>query len=36
LASRRDSLTAAGRIRAAHFSVPNSGTDLAQIYRAAI
>lgn len=36
LASRRDSLTAAGRVRAAHFSVSNSGTDLAQIYRAAI
>jgi glycosyltransferase involved in cell wall biosynthesis len=36
LASRRESLRAAGRIRAAHFSISNSGNDLAQIYRAAI
>jgi len=29
-------LIAAGRIRATHFSVSNSGKDLAQIYRTAI
>jgi len=34
--ARRDSLIAAGRIRATHFSVSNSGKDLAQIYRTAI
>ena len=34
--SRRDALVAAGKIRATHFSIANSGRDLAQAYRAAM
>lgn len=36
LASRREILIAAGKVRAANFSILNSGKDLAQVYRAAM
>lgn len=36
VALRRDTLIAAGKVRAANFSIANSGKDLAQAYRAAM